>query len=31
MPSWPPHACSAITFVDAVNGHRSDYLTTGGF
>jgi hypothetical protein len=31
IPSWPPHACSAITFVDAVTGHPSDYLTTGGF
>jgi hypothetical protein len=31
MPSWPPHACSAITFVDADTSHRSDYLTTGGF
>jgi hypothetical protein len=31
MPSWPPHACGAITFVNAINGHRPDYLTTGGF
>lgn len=30
MPSLPPHACTAITFVDAVTGHRSDYLTIFG-
>jgi hypothetical protein len=31
MPSLPPLACNAITFVDAATGHPSDYLDTGGF
>jgi hypothetical protein len=30
MPSWPPLACDAITFVNAVTGNRSDYLTISG-
>jgi hypothetical protein len=28
-PTLPPLACTAITFVDAATGHRSDYLTIG--
>ncbi len=30
VPSWPPLACTSITFVDATTGAHSDYLMQGG-